>query len=421
MTAKTITDITPLLKQTASVRHHVALLPNSQRQKLVLALAEAIEQNIPMILAANAQDQNALDANNPMRDRLVLTQERLKNIAQDVRKVAELPDPCAIVQLESEIQPGLNLQRITVPLGVVGMIYESRPNVTIDMCALCLRSGNAAVLRGGSDAKHSNRAIVQVVHQLLSNHDLPTEIVYLLPIDRAHVKTLLTADAYIDILIPRGSKGLIDFVRAHATVPTIETGAGVCHTYVTKSADLPAAAQIVINAKISRPSVCNSLDTILIDTAVVETFLPFVVKEFTQASVEIFADEQSYRVLQKLGYKSLQLATKEDFGREFLDYKCSIKAVQSFNEAISHIAAHSSRHSEAICTQDTMQSQQFVAQIDAASVFVNASTRFSDGGMFGLGAEIGISTQKLHARGPFALEKLVTEKWVVHGQGHVRK
>lgn len=305
-------------------------------------------------------------------------------------------------------------------MGVVGVIFESRPNVTVDVTALCLRSGNAVVLRGGSDAFDTNTYLVSLIHEVLREFGVNTDAITLLPTNRAFVKELLTATRFVDLIIPRGSESLIQFVRQNSLVPTIETGAGVCHTYVEKTADLTKATEIVINAKVSRPSVCNSLDTVLVDEAVAETFLPSLIEGFNKWNVEVFADNTAYKILAEAGFKSLQEATEADFGREFLDYKCSIKVVSGLEEALDHITKHSSRHSEAILSQNTELCQRFVQEVDAAAVYTNASTRFTDGGQFGLGAEIGISTQKLHARGPFALEKLVTEKWIVEGDGQVR-
>jgi glutamate-5-semialdehyde dehydrogenase len=312
------------------------------------------------------------------------------------------------------------IQAETVPLGVVGAIYEARPNVTADIAALCLRSGNAVVLKGGSDADRSNRAIVQVLGNVLEQHNLPREIITLLPTDRTYMKTLLKAGTYVDVLIPRGSQALIDFVRREATVPVIETGAGVCHTYVHKSANLEMALQIVVNAKTQRPSVCNALDTILVDEAVAPAFLPMLPAGFAPFGVEVFADSGAYGLLQQAGYKPLHHAQPADFGREFLSLQCSIKLVKNLDEALQHIETYSSKHSEAIVCSDAAIAERFLREVDAAAVYHNASTRFTDGGEFGLGAELGISTQKLHARGPFGLEKLVCEKWIVRGDGQIR-
>jgi glutamate-5-semialdehyde dehydrogenase len=302
----------------------------------------------------------------------------------------------------------------------VGVIYESRPNVTIDVAALCIRSGNVCLLRGGTDAEATNLCLVNIIQKVLLGFNLNPNIVQLLPTDRKHVEELLTADKYVDILIPRGSQQLIEFVRKNAKVPVIETGAGVCHTYVEATANLENAAKIICNAKVSRPSVCNALDTVLIDQSILLSLIPLMAKSLVVYEVEIFADEQAFELLKKANYPYLVKAAPEDFGREFLALKCSVKVVNNLEEALVHIKEYSSKHSEAIISEDAAQIEKFLNEVDAAAVYANASTRFTDGGVFGLGAEIGISTQKLHARGPFALEKLVTEKWIVKGSGQVR-
>jgi glutamate-5-semialdehyde dehydrogenase len=355
-----------------------------------------------------------------MRDRLKLTQERLHDLTESVLSVTHLPDPTGQVLSHRTLSNGLMLSKKTVPLGVVGVIFESRPNVTIDVAALCIRSGNAVVLRGGSDAYYTNTILVKLIHLALEKHGFSTDLVYLMPTDRAHVTTLLTAVNYIDVIIPRGSEALIQRVRKESLVPTIETGAGVCHTYVGASADLSMAVAIVVNAKVSRPSVCNSLDTIVLHQSIAAEFLRLVASFLQEYSVRVYADISAYDTLNEEGYSKLEKAAESDFGREFLDYACSIKVVKDLSEAIEHISNYSSRHSEAIVSNDETEARFFLSTVDAAAVYWNASTRFTDGGEFGLGAEIGISTQKLHARGPFALEKLVTEKWIGIGQGQIR-
>ncbi len=408
------------LQATHAAAAQVRRLTDAQKQHLLHALAEAVEANVPAILAANQRDLDRMPDTDPKKDRLLLNESRLTALAHSIRAVAALPDPSGAVQLDRTLPNGLHLRKIAVPLGVVGIIYESRPNVTLDVTALCLRSGNAAVLRGGTDAFETNTALVQLIHAVLDREGLSRDCVALLPTDRALVKDMLTATRYIDIIIPRGSEALIQFVRDHSRVPVIETGAGVCHTYVDATADLEKARAIVVNAKVTRPSVCNSLDTIVVDAAIAPEFLPMLCADFAHWNVEVFADTDSYKILQQAGYQRLQPAQPEDFGREFLDYKCSVKTVQNLDEALAHIRTYSSRHSEAIVSSDPVACLRFIEETDAAAVYTNASTRFTDGGEFGLGAEIGISTQKLHARGPFALEKLVTEKWIVEGDGQVR-
>lgn len=352
--------------------------------------------------------------------RLLLNEARIQQLADSLNEIAALPDPANELVLERTLANGLNVQKRTVPLGVVGVIYESRPNVTLDVAALCIRSGNVCVLRGGSDAFHTNTILVKIIQDVLKEFKVNVHTVQLLPVDRSLINEMLTAVKYIDIIIPRGSQQLIEFVRANSKVPVIETGAGVCHTYVEATADLEKASKIVTNAKVSRPSVCNSLDTVLVDEQVATGLLQLLAPSLAEYNVEIFADETSYNILKGLSYPYLQHAAPEDFGREFLDFKCSVKVVNGADEALLHIQEYSSKHSEAIVSNDAAISERFLNEVDAAAVYVNASTRFTDGGVFGLGAEIGISTQKLHARGPFALEKLVTEKWFVRGDGQVR-
>lgn len=416
----TAISILPQLQAVKNSSREIRMLPDAGRQALLHTLADLIAANEAVIIKANAQDLLRMEDSNPKKDRLRLTPERIAGLVSSTRSVAQLVDPGGRELSVHTLENGLQVQKITTPLGVVGIIYESRPNVTIDVAALCLRSGNAVVLRGGSDAADSNRCLVGIIHQALEAHGLSPHAVQLLPTARELVQQMLTADEYIDIIIPRGSQTLIDFVRKHASVPTIETGAGVCHTYVSAAADLQKAAAIVVNAKVSRPSVCNALDTVVVDASIAADFLPMITEGMQAYSVEIFADQQAYEILGKVNYPSLNRAQEADFGREFLSYKCSVKVVPDMEGALTHIQQYSSKHSEAIISEDQAQCEQFLQEVDAAAVYANASTRFTDGGEFGLGAEIGISTQKLHARGPFALEKLTTEKWVVRGNGQVR-
>lgn len=413
-------SILPQLSTARAVSSKLRALSDEEKSRLLNQIADHVQANAAGILAANQIDLSRMDDTDPKKDRLLLDEKRIQNLADSLRQVAQLPDPAGKVILEKEIKPGLKLTKMAVPLGVVGVIYESRPNVTLDVASLCLRSGNACILKGGKEAHESNLFLVSLIHEALKQNNLPEELVTLLPTDRKFVQELLEATRFVDIIIPRGSESLIKYVRENSKIPTIETGAGVCHTYVEQSADLDMAKEIVINAKVSRPSVCNSLDTILVDRTIAEAFLPTLINGFKEYQVEVFADETAFPILEKEGYSLLQKATEADFGREFLDFKCSVKVVSNTEEALQHIAHYSSRHSEAIVSGDPLLIAQFLNEVDAAAVYANASTRFTDGGEFGLGAEIGISTQKLHARGPFALEKLVTEKWVVQGEGHVR-
>ncbi len=415
-----IVDILPLLAATRKASTQLALADASTKIAVLHTLAEKLLEQQAKVIAENAKDLAKMDPQNPMRDRLLLTEDRIAALASSLHDVAALPDPSGQVLLEKVLSNGLHLQKIAVPLGVVGVIYESRPNVTIDVAALCIRSGNAAVLRGGTDAWFTNQVLVELIHQALRANNLPTELVRLLPTDRAHVTTLLQATKYIDVIIPRGSDALIQRVRRESLVPTIETGAGVCHTYVAESADLDMAVPIVVNAKVSRPSVCNSLDTVIVHRSHLAEFVQKIAFDFIQYHVQIFADADAYIALKAIDYPYLQAAEPADFGREFLDFACSMKVVDDLAEVLNHIDQYSSRHSEAIVSTDAAEAQLFLQAVDAAAVYWNASTRFTDGGVFDLGAEIGISTQKLHARGPFALEKLVTEKWVIQGTGQIR-
>lgn len=413
-------NITRQLEAARAATRDINQLDSGKKEMILQDLADALLKNVGAILTENEKDVQLVDIDDPKRDRLILNEDRIKALAKSVLDVAQLPDPSGQLLSKQVLENGLLLEKKAVPLGVVAVIYESRPNVTIDVAALCLRSGNVCLLRGGTDAFHTNTVLIEIIQQVLLKNQLNPNIVQLLPTDRKFVQELLTATKYVDIIIPRGSQSLIDFVRAHAKVPVIETGAGVCHTYVEQSATIDKAVAIVANAKISRPSVCNALDTVLLDAPIADLFLQHIIVPFLEEQVEIFADEKSYDILKQLRYPYLQKADGADFGREFLDLKCSIKVLDGLDAALEHIATYSSRHSECIVSNDAEKLERFMNAVDAAAVYANASTRFTDGGEFGLGAEIGISTQKLHARGPFALEKLVTEKWYVTGNGQIR-
>lgn len=398
----------------------ISSLSDKGKQELIKSLAVLIQSQSAQIISENLKDLEKMPDTDPKKDRLLLNENRILDLVSSLNDVAALKDPTNIVLSENTLDNGLFIQKKTVPLGVVGVIYESRPNVTIDVAALCIRSGNVCLLRGGQDAYHTNHFVVSLIQHVLVEHGLDKNVVQQLPAERKYILDILQAEGYIDVIIPRGSNQLIEFVRKNAVVPVIETGAGVCHTYVEATAKLEEAAAIVVNAKVSRPSVCNALDTIVVDKLIVRPFLNTLAPLLAEYSVEIFADEIAFPILQGLNYPQLNEAEPEDFGREFLDFKCSVKVVDGLDEALSHISDFSSKHSEAILTEDHTKAERFLNEVDAAVVYLNASTRFTDGQVFGLGAEIGISTQKLHARGPFALEKLVTEKWVVKGNGQVR-
>ena len=413
-----MSQVLSLLQKTHKASVQLRRINDEQLQKMLLMLADALEKNNHRILEANKKDLAKQDPGNPRNDRLMLNEQRVANIANAIRNVSQLPDPCGKVLEKRTLKNGLQLEKISVPLGVVGAIYESRPNVTFDIAALCLRSHNGCVLKGSIDAHETNKVEVEIIKNVLKENNIDEDCVALLPAERETVQELFTSTKYVDVLIPRGSDSLIQFVRKNSLVPVIETGAGVCHVYVEKDADLKKAVDIVVDAKVSRPSVCNAADAILVDKPVAKEFLKQLQPAFNKYSVEIFADANAYDLLKD--YPHLQKATPEDFGREFLSLKCAVKVVDDIDEALEHIAEYSTKHSEAIVSENRQQCERFLQEVDAAAVYSNASTRFTDGEEFGLGAEIGISTQKLHARGPFALEKLVTEKWVVRGEGQVR-
>lgn len=410
--------IESLLVRTHKAATSLQSLTGQQVQQLLKALSEALVADTQGLLQANAKDMARQDPGNPRNDRLLLTEQRIRNIANSIKKVAKLPDPTGRVLEKRKLPNGLQLQKLSVPLGVVGAIYESRPNVTFDIAALCLRSRNACVLKGSSEAADTNEKAVQLIKKVLKEHGIHPDVVTLLPPAREVVDQLFTATKFIDVLIPRGSEGLIQYVRKNSLVPVIETGAGVVHVYVERKADLKKAVSIAVNAKVSRPSVCNAMDTLLVDRSVARSFLKQLQAPFKEHGVKVLADAAAYDLLK--GYPHLQKAQKADYGREFLSLQCAIKVVENIDEALSHISVYSTRHSEAIVSEDKKACERFIREVDAAAVYANASTRFTDGEEFGLGAEIGISTQKLHARGPFALEKLVTEKWVILGNGQVR-
>ncbi|GAA4730107.1 glutamate-5-semialdehyde dehydrogenase [Flavisolibacter ginsenosidimutans] len=412
------TNVDKIIRDTHKASRALQLASEETVQTALEKMASHVEEGTANLIKANRKDVQRLGANDPMADRLLLNEARIKNIAAAIRSVAGLPSPVDQLLVKRKLKNGLLLQKRTAPFGVVGMIYESRPNVTFDTAALCLRSKNACLLKGSKHAEETNIAAVKIIHRALKEAGLSPQCVGLLPSDRSSLQHLFTATAYVDVIIPRGSQSLIETVRKNSLVPVIETGAGVCHVYVHEEADLTKALRIVENAKVSRPSVCNSMDTLLLDKKIAAPFLSALAAEFEKHGVQIFADATAHRLLK--GYPFLHKATAESFGTEFLSLKCSVKTVNGLNEALDHIQAYSTKHSEAIVSENKAVCKTFLQAVDAAVVYENASTRFTDGEEFGLGAEIGISTQKLHARGPFALEKLVTEKWVVSGQGQIR-
>ncbi|TRX72263.1 glutamate-5-semialdehyde dehydrogenase [Carboxylicivirga sp. M1479] len=388
--------------------------------EILMDISKKLRSSQAIIMTANKDDLDRMDPNNPRFDRLKLSEERIASIASDVESVAQLPCPVGEL-LESKILAnGLSLEKKRVALGVVGVIYEARPNVTIDVFALCLRSGNVCVLKGGADAENSNVILVDIIRQVLTNHGVDPEIIQLLPPDRKASEELMNAVGYVDVLIPRGSQGLIDAVRSNAKIPVIETGAGIVHTYFHQSGDLDLGQLIILNAKTRRVSVCNALDCLVLDQVRLGD-LPVLIHPMAKEGVEVFADDLAYQQLKGLYPDNLlHLASDADFGTEFLSLKLSIKTVANMDAALDHIYRFSSKHSEAIIAEDEDVIERYLNEVDAAAVYVNASTAFTDGAQFGLGAEIGISTQKLHARGPMGLRELTSYKWIVKGNGQVR-
>lgn len=416
----TSTRMQQSLQQTRQSTRHLAVDLPGQAPAVLTALAERAWSKRDQILAANQLDLARMDEADPKYDRLLLNEERLHAICEDLRKVAGFADPLGRELESRRLDNGLELSKVTVPLGVIGIVFESRPNVTFDVFALSLRSGNACVLKGSRDAEDSNKVIVAIMHEVLEDFGLPPAAVYLAPAEREALPEILNAVGLIDVVIPRGSQGLIDFVRDHAKVPVIETGAGIVHTYVDESADLLKACAIVTNAKSRRVSVCNALDTLLIHVSRLGD-LPGIVHQLgAEHNVTIYADEAAYQQLDGVYPAQLLAADPSSFGTEFLDYKMSIACVDSLQAALDHIDRYSSRHSEAIIAEDPTVVEQFLVGVDAAAVYANSSTAFTDGGQFGMGAEIGISTQKLHARGPMALAELTSYKWLIRGDGQIR-
>ena len=386
------------LKKTKAASRLLATIPDAKRNEILLAVADAIIANKERILKANAEDLAKMDPKYPLYDRLQLTDKRLEDIASDMRNVSKLPSPLGRILKESTLPNGLRLKRVSVPFGVIGMIYEARPNVTFDVFSLCFKSGNACVLKGGKDADCSNRAEVEIIHQVLEANGVNPDVVTLLEATHEATAEMLNAVGYIDVCIPRGGRRLIDFVRDNAKVPVIETGAGVVHAYFDEFGDLEMGKRIIDNAKTRRVSVCNALDCLIIHRSRLAD-LPALLEPVVKKNVEIVYD---------------------DFGTEFMDYKMAVKVVDSIDEAIEHIATYGSGHSECIITNDKDNALKFQQLVDAACVYVNAPTSFTDGAQFGLGAEIGISTQKLGPRGPMGLEEITTYKWLIEGEGQVR-
>ena len=414
-------NLTEIFQAVRAASRKLAMLDAETVNDILRAVADRIETQTERLLEANQEDLQRMEVSNPKYDRLKLTRERLADIADDMRQVAALPSPLGRVLESYTVPSGLRLKKVSVPFGVIGMIYEARPNVSFDVFSLCLKSGNASILKGGSDADTSNRAIVKLIHEVLEEFGVNPHVVELLPSSREATAALLHAEGWVDLIIPRGSSSLIRYVRQEATVPVIETGAGVCHTYFDWAGDLVKGTAIVHNAKTRRVSVCNALDCLLIHRGRLSD-LPALCAPLQESRVILYADEDSYEALTgQYPVELLRPATPESYGTEFLDYKMAIKTVENVKEAVSHIYTYGSGHSECIVTEDAETANFFTKAVDAACVYVNAPTSFTDGAQFGLGAEIGISTQKLHARGPMGLREMTTYKWIVEGNGQIRK
>lgn len=407
-----------ILTAAKTASRSLALLTDKKRNEVLTDVAAAITECKTEILEANAGDLKKMGRGNPLYDRLLLTPERLDAIAADMLNVSRLPSPLGRTLTERTLDNGLRLRRVSVPFGVIGMIYEARPNVTFDVFALCFKSGNACVLKGGSDAEHSNRAAVKLIHGVLSRHGVCPEAVTLLPATHEATAEMLGAVGYIDLCIPRGGRRLIDFVRDTARVPVIETGAGVVNTYFDETGDRDKGERIIHNAKTRRVSVCNALDCLVVDRSRLSV-LPALCYSLAEHGVHIYADDEAYEALDG-AYPYLHKAAADDFGREWLDYKMSIATVEGIDEAIDFIGRNGSKHSECIVAENREAIERFQRDVDAACVYANVSTAFTDGAQFGFGAEIGISTQKLHARGPMALPEIVTYKYVITGSGQTR-
>ncbi len=411
------------LTATKQASYHLAALTTQKKNIVLKKLASALRKHTRAILAANTKDLKAVPADYGMRDRLTLTPARIEHMAHSLESVVKLPDPVGEVLEHSKQASGLQIERRRVPLGVIGVIYEARPNVTVEVFSLAFKTGNAVVLKGSRDADHTNQALVKIIHSVLKKAQIPTAVVQLLnPRQPGVTDALLQAHGLIDVIIPRGSERLIQFVRQTATLPVIETGAGVCHTLVEKTANIKLAVPVIANAKVRRCTVCNALDCLVVENTIAKPLYAQLAPVLAAAEVELLADSASYALLKPI-YPAhlLKRASKTDYGREFLALRLAIKTVASAQDGMDFIQTHTSGHSEAILTQNTKLADQFLQMIDAAAVYVNTSTAFTDGFEFGLGAEVGISTQKLHARGPMGLTALTTYKWCIRSAGATRK
>lgn len=410
-----------IFKNAVKASRSLITLGDGTIDKILIEIADSAVRNSELIIAENNKDRALMDKNDPRYDRLLINRDRIKGISSDIQTVAKMKSPLDRI-ISSETRPnGLKISRVSVPFGVVGIIYESRPNVTFDVFSLCLKSGNACILKGGKEALNTNTSIVVIIKKILQEFKVNPDVLTLISGGRSETLQLLNAREYVDILIPRGSRGLIDFVRENSSVPVIETGAGICHTYFDETGDREKGRDIVYNAKTRRVSVCNALDCLIINEKRLND-LEFLVGTCSRSNVEIFADRKAFTALRgKYPAELLHRATKDSFGTEFLSYKMAIKTAGTFEDALAHIEKYGSGHSEAIISENKQRIDMFFRMVDASSVYSNASTAFTDGAEFGLGAEIGISTQKLHARGPMALDELTTYKWIIEGNGQIRK
>lgn len=414
-------DVSHIFENARVAARKLNLVDTETIDKILLAVADEAEKEVDYILQENCRDLALMPKTDPKYDRLMLSRERILGITADMRKVAGLPSPLGRILASFDRPNGMRIEKVSVPFGVIGIIYEARPNVTFDVFSLCLKSGNVCILKGGSDAQYSNNAIINIINKVLISYGIDSNTAILLPNDHSFTDKLLTAVGQVDLIIPRGSGRLINYVREHALVPVIETGAGICHTYFDSDGDLEKGRNIVFNAKTRRVSVCNALDCLIIHKERLSD-LASLCKPLSEKNVLIYADPKAYGALAgKYPESLLQPATDDSFGTEFLDYKMAIKTVDSFEEALAHIARYSSKHSESIITENESHKQRFAHEVDAACVYTNVSTAFTDGGQFGFGTEIGISTQKLHARGPMALPELTTYKYIISGNGQTRQ
>ena len=417
--------LTKMAQGARSAARVLALLSEEQKNNILTEIADQLAVNISALVDVNREDveeARKADMSEQMIDRLILTENRLKSIIRDLRRVTELPDPVSEEFDEYYPPNGLSVHKVRVPLGVIAVIYESRPNVTLDVAGLALKTGNAVILRGGSETIRTNKALVSIIQAALQKNQLPPEAVQLIDSpDRKYVADLLKMHQWVDMLIPRGGAGLHKYCRENSTIPVITGGIGICHLFVDQSADLEASVEVVHNAKVQRPTVCNALDTVLVHEAIANEFLPLVARRLIEAGVSLRVDKRAGKILDSQTYDGIHLAGPDDFDREWLSLVLGVKIVGDLQEAIQHITDHGTQHSDGILTSNKDQARHFVTVVDSAAVYVNASTRFTDGSQLGLGAEVAISTQRLHARGPMALKELTTYKWVIQGDNHIRE